>query len=131
MDYRKMPSMLVLALVASLFALSASAADGAAKKDWKKDHPRRAEVNKRLKNQNNRVKEGVEDGKLTKGQAKQIHKEDRAIRREERRDAAKDGGHITKAEQNKINRQENRVSNQINRDEKNNAAPAPAPAPAQ
>ncbi len=130
MNSRKMSWVLALAFVVSLVSVSAFAAEGAAKKDWNKDHPRRAQVNKRLKNQNNRVKDGVEDGKLTKGQANQIHKEDRAIRREERRDAAKNGGHITKAEQNKLNRQENRVSNQINRDEKNNAAPAPAPAPA-
>jgi hypothetical protein len=40
--------------------------------------------------------------------------------------AAKDGGHITKADQAKLNRQENHVSNQINRDEaKNKAASAP------
>ena len=112
-----------LALVAAFAA--PSLAEGEGKKDWNKEHPRRHEVNKRLKNQNKRAKEGVEDGKLTKDQAAQI-------RKEERRDAAKHGGHITKKEQNKINRQENRVSGQINKDEAGNAAPAPAaPAPAQ
>jgi hypothetical protein len=123
-----------LALVAA-FAAPSFAEGKEGKKDWNKEHPRRHEVNKRLRNQNKRVKDGVEDGKLTKDQAQQIHKEDRNIRKEERRDAAKHGGHITKAEQNKINRQENRVSNQINKDEAGSkaaapAAPAPAPAPA-
>lgn len=127
MNIRKSAVLLSLAFVA---ALAAGASAEGAKKEWKEKHPRRAEVNKRLNNQNKRVKEGVEDGKLTKDQAAQIRKEDRAIRREERRDAAKHGGHITKAEQNRLNRQENRVSNQINRDEKANAGGAPAPAAA-
>ena len=41
--------------------------------------------------------------------------------------AAKDGGHITKADQRKLNRQENRVSKQIY-DEKHPKPGAPAPA---
>jgi hypothetical protein len=44
--------------------------------------------------------------------------------------AAKDGGHITKADQAKLNRQENRVRNQINRDEAKNKAVAPTAVPA-
>src|SRR5258707_2553189 len=128
-----------VSLVVVVAVVSAPARAG----DWVKDHPRRAEVNGRLKNQHKRVKEGVKDGELTKGQANKINRQDRAIRNEERRMAARDGGHITKADQEKLNRQENRVSNEINRDEaanKNKAAhadgsaapaatPAPAPAP--
>jgi hypothetical protein len=124
MDLKSLKMLLALALVAA-FSASVRAED-----HFDKTHPRRAEVNHRLKNQNKRVKEGVKEGDLTKQQAKHIHKEDRAIRREERRDAAKHGGHITKAEHNKINRQENRVSNQINKDEAGNKAGTPAPAPA-
>jgi hypothetical protein len=91
-------------------------AEGKAK-EWKEDHPRRAEVNKRLENQNDRIKEGVESGKLTKGQAQQLHQEDHAIRTQERAEAAEHGGHITKGEQRQLNREENRTSDQIH-DEK-------------
>jgi len=81
--------------------------------DWKENHPRRAEVNGRLNNQNRRIKDGVEDGKLSKGQAQQLHSEDRAIRQQERGMAAEHGGHITKGEQRQLNQEENQVSRQI------------------
>jgi hypothetical protein len=93
--------------------LLASTGAFAQETQWQKDHPRRAEVNGRLANQNGRIQQGEKNGQLTPGQAKQLHKEDRNIRKEERRMAAKDGGHITKKDQAKLNRQENKVSKQI------------------
>jgi len=84
-----------------------------AETEWQKDHPRRTEVNKRLKNQNKRINEGVQSGKLTKQQARKLHKEDRQIRQEERDMASQNGGHITKQEKKTLNQQENAVSNQI------------------
>jgi hypothetical protein len=87
------------------------------REDWKEDHPRRAEVNKRLNNQAQRVDEGVATGKLTTGQARELHAEDHAVRQQERAMAAEHDGHITKGEQNKLNREENRISDQIH-DEK-------------
>jgi hypothetical protein len=80
---------------------------------WQDNHPRRAEVNQRLANQNARIKDGVKDGQLTHAQASQLHAEDHAIRTEERGMAAEHGGHLTKGEQRQLNRQENRVSRQI------------------
>jgi len=80
---------------------------------WQKDHPRRTEVNDRLKNQNQRIKAEEKSGQISKGQAAQLHKEDHQIRKEERADAAKHGGHITKQEQHQLNQQENAVSRQI------------------
>jgi len=80
---------------------------------WKAEHPRRAEVNHRLHNQNERIKEGLKTGKLTSQQAQALHQQDRQIRQEERTDAAQNGGHITKAEQKQLNQQENALSNQI------------------
>ena len=80
---------------------------------WQKNHPRRAEVNKRLSNQNKRIDQGVKNGTLNKSQASQLHKEDRQIRQEERDMASQNGGHITKQEQRTLNQQENQVSKQI------------------
>lgn len=76
-------------------------------------HPRRAEVNARLSNQNARITQGVRDGQLTHGEARAMRADDRAIRAEERADAAVNGGHITRAEQARINRQENANSRTI------------------
>jgi hypothetical protein len=50
---------------------------------------------------------------MSKAKAARLHRKDRKIRKEERRMAAKDGGHITKVDQQKLNRQENGASKQI------------------
>jgi predicted RND superfamily exporter protein len=98
-------------LIAVFFLVSLPAVQ--AETEWQKDHPRRVEVNKRLKNQNRRINQGVKNGKLTKQQAAQLHKEDHQIRQEERDMASQNGGHITKQEQKTLNQQENAVSGQI------------------
>ena len=84
-----------------------------AQTQWEKDHPRRTEVNKRAENQNARIRQERKEGEITKAQAQQLHKEDHAIRQQERADAAKHGGHITKGEQRQLNKEENAVSRQI------------------
>lgn len=101
-----------------LFAalLLGAAHPATAETPWQKSHPRREEVNQRLKNQDKRIDQGVRSGKLTHQQAKQLHKEDRQIRQEERDMAAQNGGHITKQEQKTINQQENKTSRQIRRE---------------
>ncbi len=103
-----------LALIA-LFTASASLATGAmaAETQWQKDHPRRTEVNSRLKNQDARIHNEVKNGEITKDQAVALHKEDRQIRGEERAMASQNNGHITKSEQRTLNQQENAVSKQI------------------
>lgn len=129
MNSRKMPWLIALAFVASLGAASAFAETKS--QEWKENHPRRAQVNKRLKKQNKRIKEGVKDGKLTKEQAQQLHQEDKAIRQEERADAAKHHGHITKAEQRQLNKEENKASKDIYKEKHGEpAAGTPAAPPA-
>lgn len=84
-----------------------------AESQWAKKHPRRHQVNKRLKKQNHRIHHQVKEGELTKAQAQNLHKEDHQIRQEERDMAGQNGGHITKQEQKTLNQQENAVSRQI------------------
>jgi hypothetical protein len=97
------------ALMLGGMTVSSFAADG----DFNKDHPRRAEVNQRLNNQDKRINKEVKEGDMSKAKAARLHRKDRKIRKEERRMAAKDGGHITKVDQQKLNRQENGASKQI------------------
>lgn len=86
-----------------------------AQQKFDKTHPRRAQVNSRLRNQNARVDNKVDKGKMSKGEAAKIHHQDHAIRKEEKRDAAANHGHITKAEKKHINHQENKVNKEIKR----------------
>ena len=97
-----------LALVLTVgFAADASA------RSWVATHPRRDEVNSRLARQNYRIREGVLHGQISRGQARQLHTDDRAIRGEERADASVDGSHIGRGEQHQINQQENANSRAI------------------
>ena len=80
---------------------------------WAKEHPRRVQVNKRLKNQNKRIRKEVKEGEMSKAGARNLHQQDRAIRQEERAMARQNGSHITKQEQKALNQQENGVSREI------------------
>ncbi len=102
-------------LTVSLLSLSLAgvASSALAETKWEKTHPRRDQVNDRLANQNARIKTEVKEGELTKGQAANLHKQDRQIRTEEKLMASQNGGHITKQEQKTLNQQENAVSKEI------------------
>ncbi|WP_035053105.1 hypothetical protein [Andreprevotia chitinilytica] len=99
---------LVVSLIAALAAGSAMADT-----QWQKKHPRREQVNNRLNNQDKRIHQEVKEGDLSKKQARQLHKQDRNIRQEERDMAKQNGGHITKQEQKVLNQQENQTSKEI------------------
>jgi hypothetical protein len=104
-----------LALVVSFAVVGAAVSIASAETQWERNHPRRDQVNDRLANQNRRVNRELKEGEITKQQAHQIHREDHAIRQEERDMAKINGGHITKGEQKTLNQQENAVSHQIGR----------------
>lgn len=76
-------------------------------------HPRENEVNSRLENQQDRISAGVADGQLNARQAARDSARDSRVAREESRDEARHNGHLTKAEQAKMNRQLNRNSADI------------------
>ncbi|MFY9657381.1 MAG: hypothetical protein WAK01_12510 [Methylocystis sp.] len=80
---------------------------------WAQRHPRRAEVNARLNNQNGRINKELKEGEITKGQAHALHQQDRAVRQEERDMASQNNGHITRGEQRALNQQENAISHEI------------------
>ena len=101
------------ALIAVLGVFATAATSSYAETTWQKNHPRREQVNNRLENQHDRIKQEVKEGEMSKGKAARLHKEDKRIRQEERAMAAQNGGHITKLEQKTLNQQENAVSRQI------------------
>jgi len=79
-------------------------------------HPRVNEVNKREANQQKRIGNGVANGTLTSKQATHLEKRETAVQNREQADMAAHNGHLTKAEQRGINRQQNRISRSIKRD---------------
>ena len=81
--------------------------------NWDKEHPRREEVNDRLKNQNERIDKKEAEGKMSKAEGNKLKKNDREIRQEEKDMAKQNGGHITKQEQKTLNQQENKNSKKI------------------
>jgi hypothetical protein len=100
----------------SLFAATTALAAFASSADagqWAANHPRRVEVNQRLANQNNRIHHDVQDGQMSRGEARTLHRDDRQIRQEERDMASQDHSHITRTDQRALNQQENQVSRQI------------------
>jgi hypothetical protein len=102
----------VTALLISI-SLAGVATSSLAETTWEQNHPRRDQVNDRLANQNQRIKNEVAEGEMSKGQAAKLHKDDRQIRGEERAMASQNNGHITKQEQKTLNQQENAVSRKI------------------
>jgi hypothetical protein len=82
---------------------------------FQQTHPRRAQVNSRLNNQNLRIHQEVKDGQISRAQGAALHAEDHTIRNEERFDASLNNSHITRSEQTSLNQQENAVSKQIGR----------------
>jgi hypothetical protein len=75
-----------------------------------------AEVDRRQRNQQGRIAEGVESGELTPGETARLERKEARIHREIRRERAQNGGTLTPAERARVNRQENRLSRQIYRE---------------
>jgi hypothetical protein len=85
-------------------------------------HPRVNQVNRRQAHQQKRIGNGIKNGTLTSKQATHLEKRETAVQNREHADMAKHNGHLTKAEQRGINRQQNRISRSIARDKAANKA---------
>jgi hypothetical protein len=82
--------------------------------------PRVNEVNGRLNNEQRRIGNGVATGRLSPGQANRLERGEQHIQRQESRDLAKNGGHLTWRERMHLNREENVQSRRINQTEHRN-----------
>jgi hypothetical protein len=100
-----------MSVILAAGAVSTASADTT----WGRNHPRREEVNDRLQHQYHRIHHERREGEMSARRAHRLHAADRHIRGEERRFARHDDGHITLAEQARLNHQENKVSGEIGR----------------
>jgi hypothetical protein len=111
MSYAKRAITLAIGLALIGGSIGAAAADT----QWQRNHPWRVQVNHRLDNQNRRINAELHRGEITPWRARVLHREDRAIRHEERVMAGFKHSHLTPAEHRALNQQENAVSRQIGR----------------
>lgn len=105
--------------VLGLAALLAGAVAGTSAYAQTQDPQPKTEVGQRKENQQDRIANGVQSGQLTAGETAKLEKKEAAINKETAADRAANGGKLTGAEKAQINRQQNRVSNQIYRDKHN------------
>jgi hypothetical protein len=73
-------------------------------------------VNQREQNQQNRVANGVKNGKMTAGQAAHVENRENAIQNREAADEAEHNGHLTPQEKAHFQHAQNKVSKQIHND---------------
>ena len=97
--------------------IASGSAAGAGIKD--PGHPRVNEVNRREQNQQDRIAQGVKSGSLTPQEAANLEKGESKIQQQEKADLQKNNGHLTAAEQDKLNKELNKESKRIHR-KKNN-----------
>jgi len=113
-------SLLVLAVGGLMIAGSASAqtstTSGAGPGVVDPGHPRVNQVNNREENQQQRIGNGIKSGKLNSQQASNLEKRETSVQNREKKDMSEHNGHLTKAEQKGINRQQNRISKSIYED---------------
>lgn len=95
--------------------VAAISVNATAETRWQNHHPRRVEVNHRLANLNHRIDRERRDGELTRRQAMAEHSNVHHIRQEERGMASLNRTHLTPADQQSLNRQENAVGSQVRR----------------
>ena len=86
-----------------------------AQTNWDNHHPRREQVNDRLAHQDARIHQERCEGEINGRQAHRMHMADHRIRMSERRFARHHDGHISRAEQERLNHRENNVSHRIGR----------------
>lgn len=79
----------------------------------------RGTVNGRIENQQDRIAHGVASGQLTAGEASQLESKEKAITQEERDMRKQDNGHLTKADQAILLKQQRQLSRQIYKDKHN------------
>jgi CRISPR/Cas system-associated endoribonuclease Cas2 len=84
--------------------------------DYDPNHPRVNQVNRQEQVGANRISNGIKSGKIDPAQAAQLKASEAKIQRQESADMAANHGHLTKQEQNQLNREQKRVDKQIWKD---------------
>ncbi|HEX4545848.1 MAG TPA: hypothetical protein VH110_05770 [Candidatus Acidoferrum sp.] len=76
-------------------------------------------IAQRKENQQDRIAQGVKSGQLTAGETANLETKEAAINGETKADRAANGGKLTGAEKQQVNKQQNQMSKQIYKDKHN------------
>jgi hypothetical protein len=76
-------------------------------------HPRVNQVDAREATQQQRIANGIASGSLNSREAARLERGESRLQRRESADLATHGGHLTRPEQRRLNRQANRLSRRI------------------
>jgi hypothetical protein len=109
MNVKKNALLAAMGVVMALTAVTGASAETR----FDRTHPARAEVNGRLVNQNHRIRDERLAGKISVVKAERLHRREHLIRVQERHFARHHGGRLTRAEQLRLNHEENRTSRHI------------------
>jgi uncharacterized lipoprotein YajG len=118
-------SLLVLAVGGLMFVGSAAAqtqnsnTSGAGAGQVDPGHPRVNQVNRRETRQQNRIANGVKNGSLNPHETARLERGEQRLQNNEKKDMAKDNGHLTKQDQRQLNRESNHMSRRIYKDKHN------------
>ncbi len=110
-----MTQLLTKTLIAlgAIASLAGTAGIASAATPWQIHHPHRVEVNLRADRLDHRIAMERREHELTRGQARDLRREDAGIRAQERFDASRDRSHLTRAEDRRLNREENGLNRQL------------------
>jgi hypothetical protein len=76
-------------------------------------------VGERKENQQDRIANGIQSGQLTAGETKNLETKEAGLNKEEHTMRSEDNGHLTAADREKLNNQQNHLSTQIYNDKHN------------
>ena len=97
------------------------------RENFAQQHPRRAEVNRRVEHQRRELNQQLKSGKITKEQYDAEMAKLKDVKAEEKADVKANGGHLTKDEQKDLNKDLNATHQDIKSNQ--GAAPAAPAAP--
>jgi hypothetical protein len=87
--------------------------------EFARQHPRRAQVNRRERRQQGRIAQGVRSGRVSPQEAAKLEQQEAGIKQQERAEVQANGGYLTKGQQGQLNRELNQTSGQIYEDKHN------------
>ena len=102
----------LIAFTAIMLGVGAAATTASAD-SFNQDHPRRAETLHRAEHERDRIRDARRQGEISGPRAHRLMAADRHIVRQEQRMARHHGGAISRAEQHRLNREENRLDRHI------------------
>ena len=86
---------------------------------FSRQHPRRAEIDRREEHQQERIGRGLRTGSLSPAEAQSLESQERTIQHQEHEEVRANGGSLTKHQAQQLNREEDMLSREIHHDTHN------------